>query len=67
MQNNVNSNISLYEGHTITSLDKILNFSKFYVQNIIIIIIIIYYIYIALNTNVSKRFIITPALAELPI
>ena len=34
MQNNVNSNISRYEGHTITSLGKILKFSKFYVQNI---------------------------------
>ena len=34
MQNNVNSNISWYEGHTITSLGKILKFSKFYVQNI---------------------------------
>ena len=34
MQNNVNSNISWYEGHTITSLGKILQFSKFYVQNI---------------------------------
>ena len=34
MQNNVNSNISWYEGHTITSLGKILTFSKFYVQNI---------------------------------
>ena len=32
MQNNVNSNISWYEGHTITSLGKILKFSKFYVQ-----------------------------------
>ena len=32
--NNVNSNISWYEGHTITSLGKILNFSQFYVQNI---------------------------------
>ena len=34
MQNNVNSNISWYEGHTITSLGKILKFSKFYVQYI---------------------------------
>ena len=34
MQNNVNTNISWYEGHTIKSLGKILNFSKFYVQNI---------------------------------
>ena len=34
MQNNVNSNISWYEGHTITSLGKILKFAKFYVQNI---------------------------------
>ena len=36
MQNNVDSNISWYEGHTctITSLGKILKFSKFYVQNI---------------------------------
>ena len=34
MHNNVNSNISWYEGHTITSLGKILKFSKFYVQNI---------------------------------
>ena len=34
MQNNVNSNIAWYEGHTITSLVKILKFSKFYVQNI---------------------------------
>ena len=34
MQNNVNSTISWYEGHTITSLGKILIFSKFYVQNI---------------------------------
>ena len=34
MQNNVNSNISWYEGHTITSLGKILKNLKFYVQNI---------------------------------
>ena len=36
MQNNVNSNISWYEGHTctITSLGKILKYSKVYVQNI---------------------------------
>ena len=34
MQNNVNSNISWYEGHTITSLGKILKFSNLYVQNI---------------------------------
>ena len=34
MQNNVNTNISWYEGHTIKSLGKILTFSKFYVQNI---------------------------------
>ena len=34
MQNNVNSNISWYEGHIITSLGKILTFSKCYVQNI---------------------------------
>ena len=34
MQNNVNSNISWYEGHTITSLGKISKFSQFYVQNI---------------------------------
>ena len=34
MQNNVNSNISWYEGHTITSLGKILTFSNSYVQNI---------------------------------
>ena len=32
MQNN--SNMSWYEGHTITSLGKIFRFSKFYVQNI---------------------------------
>ena len=34
MQNYVNSNISWYDGHTITILGKILKFSKFYVQNI---------------------------------
>ena len=34
MQNNVNSSIFWYEGHTITSFGKILKFSKFYVQNI---------------------------------
>ena len=34
MQNNVNSNISWYEGHIITSLGKILRFSQFYVRNI---------------------------------
>ena len=32
MQNNVNYNMSWYEGHTIISLDKILKFSTFYVQ-----------------------------------
>ena len=34
MQNNVNSNISWYEGHTITSLGKILTFSEFYIRQI---------------------------------
>ena len=34
MQNIVNSNISWYEGHTITSLGIILKISKLYVQNI---------------------------------
>ena len=34
MQNNVNSNISWYEGQAITSLGKISKFSTFYVQNI---------------------------------
>ena len=34
MQNNVSSNISWYEGHSIRSLEKKLTCSKFYVQNI---------------------------------
>ena len=34
MQNNVKSNISWYEGHTISGLGKILKISNFYVQNI---------------------------------
>ena len=34
MQNNVNTNISWYEGHNYQKLGQKLKFSKFYVQNI---------------------------------